>query len=67
MKAIIGRLAEIPSMPIHDIADFVENLRTAKFDQHVPAPLLRRLWARANERTASEIHNQAKSLLTGQR
>jgi ATP-dependent Lhr-like helicase len=63
VKAIIGQLAARPSPPIHDIAEFVENLKTAKFDEHVPTSLLRRLWARANAETAAQLQDLANSLL----
>ncbi len=38
-----------PCPPMDMLAADVENLRTAKLDEHVPEALLRRLWARRHE------------------
>jgi ATP-dependent Lhr-like helicase len=62
--AIISRIAAMPPMDPHDIAGFVENLQTVKYDEQVPSSLLRRLWARANADAASQLQEQAERLLT---
>ena len=41
--------------PIEDLAGFVGNLRTAKYDDYVPEPLLRRLWARRHAHVRAEV------------
>jgi len=67
VRAIIEKIAEMPPMPIEDIAEFVENLETAKYDHYVPASLLRRLWARANAGTAAGIQAQARTMVSTSR
>jgi ATP-dependent Lhr-like helicase len=64
VKAIVGQIAENPPA-VEDLADFVGNLRVAKYDELVPAPLLRRLWARANSESADQLQAQAAALLVG--
>lgn len=63
VAAIIRKIAGMSPMAIEDIAGFVENLQTAKFDEHVPTPLLRRLWARSNAERAKEIQNLARIVI----
>ncbi len=62
VKAIIGQIAENPPA-VEDLADFVGNLRVAKYDAMVPEPLLRRLWAKANAESAAHLQAQAMTLL----
>jgi len=63
VRAIIRRISETPSMPIEDIADFVENLQVGKFDEYVPVGLLRRLWARSNADLSRRLQDQARVIL----
>ncbi|WP_246679353.1 DEAD/DEAH box helicase [Mesorhizobium sp. B1-1-6] len=60
--AILRQVAERPP-DIGSIADFVENLRTAKFDEMVPETLLRRLWARAHSRIGEDLGMMAGEVL----
>lgn len=62
VKAIIAQIAKNPPA-VDDLADFVGNLRVAKYDAMVPEPLLRRLWARANAESAAQLQAQAMVLL----
>lgn len=62
VEAIVAGIAERP-IAVEDIADFVENLENAKFDERVPDALLRKLWARANAGAASQLSEQAFSML----
>ena len=63
VKAIVSRIAEMPSMNADDIAQFVENLRVAKYDDLVPEPLLRRMWARSHAEYAAQVKSLAQSLI----
>ncbi|MFB9980162.1 DEAD/DEAH box helicase [Mesorhizobium kowhaii] len=60
--AILRQIAERPP-DIQSIAGFVENLRTAKFDEMVPETLLRRLWARAHSRIGEDLGMMAGEVL----
>ncbi|TPJ54729.1 DEAD/DEAH box helicase [Mesorhizobium sp. B2-6-4] len=60
--AILRQVAERPP-DIQSIAGFVENLRTAKFDEMVPETLLRRLWARAHSRIGQDLGMVAREVL----
>ncbi|KKB09471.1 DEAD/DEAH box helicase [Devosia chinhatensis] len=51
------------SPPIQDIADFVENLRTDKFDELIPEEMLRRLWANAHVAQSSRLAGVARRLI----
>ncbi|HTN63400.1 MAG TPA: hypothetical protein VL147_17915 [Devosia sp.] len=54
VSAILQQVAEAtPS--IEDIADFVEGLRTEKFDELIPEQMLRRLWAAAHVEEAGKL------------
>lgn len=64
VAAILARIADMPPMPVEDIASFVENLRAAKFDEHVPSSLLRRLWARANAEQVKQLQLLARQVVT---
>jgi ATP-dependent Lhr-like helicase len=46
LAALVAAIPACP--PVEDLAAFVENLRVAKYDQHVPDALLRHMWARRN-------------------
>ncbi|HEV2816244.1 MAG TPA: DEAD/DEAH box helicase [Allosphingosinicella sp.] len=62
VRAVVKGLQACP--PIEDLADFVGNLRLAKYDDYVPEPLLRRLWARRNAATRPEAQ-QVLQMLRG--
>jgi ATP-dependent Lhr-like helicase len=47
------------------LSAFVENLRTAKYDELVPEPLLRRLWARAHSDECQELNALVEELSAG--
>lgn len=64
LKSIIGQIVQTPP-PVEDLSDFVGNLRAAKYDEMVPEPLLRRLWARANAGLAAQLQSQAAAVLEG--
>lgn len=48
--------------PMEDLSDFVLGLRTAKLDDHVDEPLLRRMWASRNERHRGDVSHVLDSL-----
>lgn len=64
VAAILRMMADMPSMAVEDIADYVENLQTAKFDEHVPSNLLRRLWGRANAEQVKQLQHLARQVVT---
>jgi ATP-dependent Lhr-like helicase len=59
-RAILRRVAACP--PIEDLAQFVGNLRIAKYDDYVSEALLRRLWARRNQAAKSEVDDVLRAL-----
>lgn len=63
VRSIITKIAEMPPMEIDDIAQFVENLHGAKFDEFAPAPLLRRIWVRNHAEYAGQIKTEAAKLI----
>jgi ATP-dependent Lhr-like helicase len=52
--AIMKQIAERPP-DIDSVAEFVENLQSAKFDEMVPEDLLRRLWTRSRQDVADRV------------
>jgi ATP-dependent Lhr-like helicase len=60
--AIVRQVADIPP-DISSVAQFVENLQVAKFDDFVPEGLLRRLWARGHASLGSDLGAIARELL----
>ncbi|MBS4019587.1 MAG: hypothetical protein KGZ68_15290, partial [Dechloromonas sp.] len=52
--AIMKQIAERPP-DIDSVAEFVENLQSAKFDEMVPEDLLRRLWTRSRQGVADRV------------
>lgn len=62
IRSALEIIAEKPLAP-SDVADFVQNLQVAKYDELIPASLLRRLWARANAETILRIPALARTLL----
>ena len=62
LRSIVAQIADNPPS-VEDIADFVENLRVAKYDEMVPEPLLRRLWATANAGAGMELGDQARAIM----
>lgn len=63
VRALVADLAGMPPIPASELADFVENLRTAKYDEFVPEALLRRFWARNRASLAGQIQTAARALL----
>ncbi|MEO3998901.1 DEAD/DEAH box helicase [Mesorhizobium sp. CAU 1732] len=60
--AIVRQVADNPP-DISSIAEFVENLQVAKFDEMVPVSLLRRLWARAHASLGDDLCAMARELI----
>jgi ATP-dependent Lhr-like helicase len=60
--AIIRQVADNPP-DISSVAQFVENLQVAKFDDFIPEALLRRLWARGHASLGSDLGAIARELL----
>lgn len=50
IRAILRKMAPEAAMTATEMSAYVHSLRVAKFDDMVPEPLLRRLWARRHER-----------------
>lgn len=61
--AILQQIAEVPP-PIEDIADFVEGLRTEKFDELIPEQMLRQLWANGHREQAGMLAGLAGQLIS---
>lgn len=61
--AILQQIAEAPP-PIVDIADFVEGLRTEKFDELIPEQMLRQLWANGHREQAGMLAGLAGQLIS---
>lgn len=53
LQTALAKAGNCPPMDM--LAAHVENLRTAKLDEHVPEALLRRLWARRHEQRRVEL------------
>lgn len=64
VRGMVADLAAMPPIAAADLAEFVENLRTAKYDEFVPETLLRRFWAQDRETLVSEIQLGAQTLLS---
>lgn len=62
VRTIVAMIADNPPT-IRDVAEFVGNLRSEKFDEMVPEGLLRRLWARANSKYETDISVVAHQVL----
>lgn len=62
VASFLEQIADAPP-PIDDIAEFVENLRTEKFDELIPEGMLRRLWAAANVEEARRLAEVARRLI----
>lgn len=60
--AILQQIAETPPA-VEDIADFVEGLRTEKFDELIPEQMLRRLWANGHREQAGMLAHLARQLI----
>ncbi|HWU16495.1 MAG TPA: DEAD/DEAH box helicase [Devosia sp.] len=60
--AILQQIAETPPA-VEDIADFVESLRTEKFDELIPEQMLRRLWANGHREQAGMLAHLAGQLI----
>lgn len=61
VRAVLKVLAENP-LTVEDVADFVQNLQVAKYDELIPTALLRKLWARANAETVERVAKLARRL-----
>lgn len=62
VSALVGQMGNCP--PIEDLAEFVGNLRIAKYDELLPESLLRRLWARRNAPERDRV-NEVLQMLRG--
>ncbi len=63
VSGILWQIADAPPA-INDIADFVQNLRTEKFDGLIPEPMLRRLWANGHRCEAARLADLARQLVS---
>lgn len=63
VKAALDALATATPASLAKLEDFVENLRTAKFDDFVPETVLRQLWTRANAAQIAEIPAAAREIM----
>lgn len=59
LMRLLGSVTEFP--PVESLAEFVENLRSAKLDGFVDETLLRRLWATRNR----DVRDEAIAVLGG--
>lgn len=59
-------LEQISGAPpsINDIADFVEGLRTEKYDELIPEQMLRRLWASGHREQVGMLASLASQLIS---
>ncbi|WP_316355199.1 DEAD/DEAH box helicase [Devosia sp.] len=64
IATFLEQIAQAPPA-IEDIAEFVENLRTEKFDELIPEEMLRRLWANAHREEAAKLASVARRLVSG--
>jgi ATP-dependent Lhr-like helicase len=55
VRGLLQQMAHNPPS-IHTLAECLENIRTAKFDEFVPDDLLRSLWSRRVEKHESRLH-----------
>lgn len=62
VRSIMRQIVADPP-DIDAIADFVENLRSAKFDEMVPETLLRRLWAKGREGVCDRMTNVVREIV----
>jgi ATP-dependent Lhr-like helicase len=60
LSRMLTSLTEFPS--VESLSHFVENLRSAKFDEFIEDPLLRRLWAARNQPVREEAERILGSL-----
>ena len=63
VAVVIKTLGAASHASLQQIADFVDNLRSAKFDEFAPEALLRRIWRRNNASEISEIPAVAMEIL----
>lgn len=63
--AVIEIISRLTEAEMAAIGDFVSGLRTAKLDDYIPEPLLRRLWMRRNELAITRVPTLATDLLPG--
>lgn len=62
VSAILKQIADAPP-DIGAVSEFVENLRSAKFDEMVAEALLRRLWAKAHEAISEQLGPMVRELI----
>jgi ATP-dependent Lhr-like helicase len=62
VQAIMRQIADRPP-DIDQVADFVENLQSAKFDEMVPEQLLRSLWARSRHDVAERVATAVRAMV----
>ncbi len=62
-RELVGKIGEAPPNS-SDLADFVENLQNAKYDEFVPDQILRTLWAKANAPYVDELASLTTELLS---
>jgi ATP-dependent Lhr-like helicase len=62
-------MVQITASPpnIDSIADIVENLQSAKFDEMVPDTLLRRLWAKGRQGVSDRMTDVVREIVQGRR
>lgn len=66
VNSIMAQIAATPPN-LDSIADFVENLQSAKFDEMVPVTLLRRLWTKGRQGVADRMTNVVREIVQGSR
>ncbi len=64
VRGLLRQLANNPPT-VHTLAECLENLRAAKFDEFVPEDLLRSLWSRRVEKYASRLPQIAHEVAAG--
>ena len=61
---VLALLAAVPECPpLEDLADFVENLRTAKYDLYLSEDLLRRAWIKRNAHLREDVTRALHALV----
>ncbi|MDN2583394.1 DEAD/DEAH box helicase [Aquibium sp. ELW1220] len=66
VQAIMRQISNRPP-DIDQVAEFVENLQSAKFDEMVPEQLLRSLWARSRHDVAERVGIAVRMMLASHR
>lgn len=63
-KAVVDVISRLTEAQLASIGHFVCGIRTAKLDEFVPEPLLRRLWMRRSEAAIARVPSLAADLLS---